>query len=181
MKTRFSHAAVFGIATAMAVIIFALVVYLIGIKSTAINYLSYPIAITVACIGVKKWREQSGGYLTFGQAYVHLLFQTILYSILITVWSVIFMFYIAPGLMEDQMLIQQAKMEEQGLSASQIETAMGYARKFSTPGMIAVFGLLGNMVMMGVIHLIVAAIMKKDPPPFQIPSESDSSNFPPQA
>lgn len=181
MKTRFSHAAAFGVASAMAVIIFALIVYLIGIKNNAINYLSYPIVITIACIGVKKWREQSGGYLTYGQTYVHLLFQTILYSALVIIWTLVFMLYIAPGMLEDQMLIQQAKMEEQGLSASEVEMAMGYARKFSTPGMVAIFGFFGNMVLIGIIHLVVAAIMKKDPPPYQIPSEQPTTNIPPQA
>jgi len=182
MKTRISHAAAFGVATGMAVIIFSLIVYLIGIKNSAVNYISYPIAITIAVIGVKKWREQTGGYLTYGQTYVHLILQTVFYSILITAWTLVFTLYIAPGLMEDQMLIQQAKMEERGMSAAEIEMAMGYARKFSTPPMLAIFGFLGNMIMIGVIHLIVAAVAKKDPPstPFDVPSDSQKS-IPPQA
>lgn len=182
-KTRFSHAAAFGLAGSMAVIILALGLYLADMKNSSLNYLSYPIIITIACIGVKKWREQSGGFLTFGQTYMHLFLQTIVYSVVITIWTVVFMMYIAPGLMEDQLLIQQAKMEEDGMPQEQIDMAMHYARKFSSPGVLAVFALVGNIVVMGVFNLIIAAIMKKDPPPAQFfpPSNGPFSNAPPQA
>ena len=180
MKTRFSHAAAFGMATSIAVIILALIIYLAGLKNSALNYLSYPIAIAIGCIGVKKWREQNGGYLTYGQTYVHLILQTLVYSAVITIWTLIFMLYIAPGMMEDQMLIQQANMEEKGMSQAEIDMAMHYARKFTSPGMMTIFAFLGNTIFMGLIHLIVAAIMKKDPPAFQPPA-APFTNYPPQA
>lgn len=180
-KTQFGHAAAFGVATAMAVIIFALGLYLADLKNSALNYLSYPIALTIAIIGVKKWREQSGGYLTFGKTYAHLMLQTVVYSVLITVWTLIFMLVIAPGMMEDQLLIQQAKMEEQGMPQEQIDIAMHWARKFTQPGIVAVFAFFGNIIFIGLINLIVAAIMKKDPPAphFVPPADSAFANMPP--
>ncbi len=181
MKTRFSHASAFGLVTAMAVIIFSLTIYLLDLKNSALNYLSYPILITVACVGVKKWREQSGGFLTYGQTYAHLMLQTVMYSVVITVWTLLFILYIAPGMMEDQMLIQEAKFEENGMSQSEIDMAMGYARKFSSPAFLAIFAFLGNIIFMAIVNLIIAAIMKKDPPPFSSSQDMQNTNFPPQA
>lgn len=182
-KTRFSHASAFGLAASMAVIALALIIYLAGLKNSALNWLSYPIGITIACIGVKKWREQNGGYLTFGQTYMHLFLQSLVYAIIITIWSVVFMVYIAPGMIEDQMLIQQAQMEDEGkMSQEQIEMAMHYARMFTSPALIAVFAFFGNLIAMAVINLIIAAIMKKDPPPAQFmpPGYTELVNAPPQ-
>jgi hypothetical protein len=164
MKSKFGHATVYGLIGALAVIILSLALYLVDMNNTALNYLSYPIIIGIAVYGVKKWREDNGGYLKFGPTYSHLIIQTLGYSVLITIWTLIFMQVIAPGLMEDQLLIQQAKMEEDGMDPAQIEMAMSMARKFSNPGFIAIAALIGNMLVFGVIHLIVAAILKKDPP-----------------
>lgn len=182
MKTRFSHAAAFGVFTAIAVMILGLLVYLAELPE-ALNYLSYVVAITIFCIGVKKWREQSGGYLTFGQTYMHLVFQTIVYAVIITIWTLLFMQYIAPGMMEDRLLEQQVKMEEQGIPQEQIDMAMSMARKFTSPGIMAVFAFFGNLIMFGLINLIVAAIMKKDPPPtpWTPPADAPFPNYPPQA
>lgn len=164
MKSKFGHATVYGLIGAMAVIILSLTLYLVDKNNSALNYLSYPVIIGIAVYGVKKWREDNGGYLKFGPTYSHLIIQTLGYSVLITIWTLIFMQVIAPGLMEDQLLIQQAKMEEEGMDPAQIEMAMSMARKFSNPGFIAIAALIGNMLVFGVIHLIVAAIVKKDPP-----------------
>jgi hypothetical protein len=181
MKTRFPHAAAFGLATAMAVIVLALILYMADMKNTALNYLSYPIGITIACIGVKKWRDQNGGFLSFKQAYGHLFFQLLVYSAIMTVWTLIFIIYIAPGLMEDQMLITQAKMEDEGkMSSAQIETAMHYARMFTSPGVLAVLTFFGTILFGCLINLVIAAIMKKDPPPapFFPPANPSYPNMP---
>ena len=70
------------------------------------------------------------------------------------------------------------------MSQSQIDLAMSYSRKFTTPGMMATFSLIGNIFMNGIICLIVAAIMKKDPPvPMDLGGQmypNAPQNFPPQ-
>lgn len=184
MKSKFGHATVFGLISALAVIILSLALYLIDMNNSALNYLSYPIIIGIAVYGVKKWRDENGGYLKFGATYSHLIIQTLGYSVLVTIWTIIFMQVIAPGLMEDQLLIQQAKMEEDGMDPAQIDMAMSMARKFANPGFIAVAALIDNLVIFAIIHLIVAAIVKKDPPiGYDLGSQYQQfppSNFPPQ-
>jgi hypothetical protein len=181
MTTRFPHAASFGTLAGIAVMVLGLIVYL-GNLPEQLNWLSYPVAIAVFSIGVKKWREQSGGYITFGGAYTHLILQTLVYSILITIWTYVFFTVIAPGMMEDRLLMQQVKLEEDGMSQEQIDMAMSMARKFTSPGMMTIFALIGNMIMFGIINLVVAAIVKKDPPPtpWTPPADVPFPNYPPQ-
>lgn len=177
MKTRFSHAAAFGAAAGIAVIAFSLLVYLAGLPEW-MNNLSYIILIALLCIGVKKWREQEGGYLTFGGTYKYLMLQSLVYSLCMSVWVVVFSTVIAPGLIEDRMLIEQAKLEDKGMPQEQIDMAMDIARMMVTPAMLVVLTLVGGMIFYALINLIIAAIMKKDPPPAQFMPPGNYPNVP---
>lgn len=187
----------------MAVIGLSLIIYMLELHE-AMNYLSYVIAIALLCIGVKKWREQEGGYLTFGGTYRHLILQSLVYSVIMCVWTYLFVAYIAPGLFESQLAKIEMQMEEQGQPQEAIDLAMEWTRMFMTPGVMAVLALFGGMLMYSLINLIIAAIMKKDPPPEQFvppshltdpnmqfsgapnqpygnnPYQQPPSNFPPQ-
>lgn len=179
-KSRFAHAATWGVVTGMAAIVLALLVYLMTSPMSAWNYLSYAAAVAIACAGVSNWRKQKGGYLTFGQTYVHLLLQTIVYAAIAAVWAFVFFTWIAPDAIMSIQLMQEAKMEEQGVPQAQIDMAMDIMRKWQTPPVIAISSLFMNILLIGLIHLVVAAIMKKDPPPAQFfpPTDVPAQNGP---
>jgi hypothetical protein len=178
MKTRFSHAAAFGAAAGMAVIALSLLIYALDLHE-AMNYLSYIIIIAVLCIGVKKWREQEGGYLTFGGAYKHLLLQSLVYTLIMAVWVFVFVSYIAPGMFESKLLEIEMQMEAQGQPQEAIDMAMKWTRWMMQPGAMVIWTLLGYAVY-AVLNLILAAIMKKDPPPAEFfpPVDAPYSNAP---
>lgn len=181
MKTRFSHAAAFGAAGAMAAIALALIIYVANLHE-AVNYLSYAVVITVLVIGVKKWREQNGDRLTFGGAYKHLILQSLVYSVIMSVWTYVFVSYIAPGFFEEQLIKAEMRMEEQNYPQESIDMAMSWTRKFMQPGVMAVMALFGGMLVYAIVNLVIAAIMKKDPPPhnFMPPGNYPNAPMPPQ-
>lgn len=177
MKTRFSHAAAFGAAAAIGVVVVALLIYLAGLPEW-VNNISYVIIIAMLCIAAKKWRDQNGGYETFGGVYKYLMLMSLVYSAIMSIWVVVFSTVIAPGLIEDQLLLQQAKMEDQGMPSDQIAMAMKFARMFTQPAMLVVFTLVGGMIFYAILNLIIAAIMKKDPPPAQFMPPGQYPNVP---
>lgn len=179
MKTRFSHAAAFGAASSIAVIALSLIIYVADLHE-AVNYLSYAIVIAMLCIGVKKWRDQNGGYSTFGDSYKHLILQSLVYSLIMSVWTYVFVSVIAPGLFEEQLLKAEMRMEEQGLPQESIDMAMEWTRMFMQPGIMAAMALFGGMIIYALINLILAAIMKKDSPPpqFMPPTDQQFPNAP---
>jgi hypothetical protein len=162
MNTRFSHAAAFGAATGIAAIAFSLLVYAGGLHE-AFNYLTWLIVITGLCIGLKKWREQSGGFITFGGAYGYLMLVSTVYVLIMAVWVYIFAVYVAPGFIESQITKVEMQLEEQGQSQEAIEMGMKMTRWMMQPGVLSLFALLG-IFGHAVANLIIAAIMKKDPP-----------------
>lgn len=173
------HALMYSMAAIFTVIAFSLGIYLADIKNTAVNYFSYVIYIGFLVFALKAWRDkENNGMLTYGQAMGYSSLVALFYSVVMAIWTYIFMSYIAPGLMESEMMKQEALMEAKGMPPQQIEMAMKYARMFSKPPIIATIALFGGMFFLTVINLIVAAVMKKDPPPmgFENPQEPVSPN-----
>ncbi|CAN5355744.1 hypothetical protein BH09BAC5_BH09BAC5_12720 [soil metagenome] len=159
------HALTYSMAAVFTVIAFSLGIYLAGVMNSAWNYLSYLFFIGILVYAVKTWRDKElTGIMTYGQAMKYATLFALFYSIAMAIWTYIFMSYIAPGLMESEMMKQETLMEAKGLPAEQVEMAMKYARMFSKPPVLAVMSLVGGMFFLTIINLIVAAIMKKDAP-----------------
>jgi len=161
--------------------IFSLLIYLVAGPMSAWNYLSYVIAAIVFSFGVKKWREANGGFLTFGQSYVHLILQSLIYAVIMGIWAFIFFKYIAPGAIEDMLLMMEVQWEEQGMSQSQIDAGLEMTRSWMTPTSMMTWSAIMNAVIFAVVNLIVAAIMKKDPPTPSFQPPAPYTNYPPQA
>jgi hypothetical protein len=175
------HALMYSMAAVFTVIAFSLGIYLAGITNTALNYVSYAFYIGILVFAIKAWRDkEKNGFLTYGQAMGYSSLIALYYSIVMAIWTYVFMMYIAPGLMESEMIKQEAIMEAKGMPPEQVEMAMKYARMFATPPVLACFAFFGGMIFLTVINLVVAAIMKKDPPPmgFGTPQEPFSANNP---
>lgn len=175
------HALTYSMAAVFAVIAFSLGIYLAGITNTALNYISYVIYIGILVFAVKTWRDkEKNGSLTYGQAMGYETLIALYYSIAMAIWTYVFMMYIAPGLLESEMIKQEALMEAKGMPPEQVEMAMKYARMFSKPPILATVAFFGGMFFLTIINLVVAAIMKKDPPmgTFGNEQETYSANNP---
>jgi hypothetical protein len=161
---KHKHALMYSMAAAITVIAFSLSIYLAGVTNSAWNYVSYIFFIGILVFAIKNWRDkENGGILSYGKTMGYSTWFALYYSIVMAVWTYIFMCYIAPGLMESEMMKQQALMEAKGMPAEQIELGMKYARMFSKPPIVACLSLVIGMFMLSIINLIVAAFMKKDP------------------
>lgn len=179
MKSRFGHAAAFGILAAIASVILALVLYMATGPMSGWNYLSYVFALVIFGWGAKKWAGQQGGYITFGQAYLHMLIQALIYTAIIATWTYIFFVYIAPASLQDMLLRMQVEWENQGLSQAQIDKMLSW---FTAESM-TITAFVINLLIFSVVNLIVAAIVKNDPPPMSWNENNNSAfpNTPPQA
>lgn len=168
MNKLSTHSLVYGLGAALIVIVYSLLIYLGGLTEHSwLNNVSYLFYIAIAVVGIKNWRDKvKGGTLTYGQALGYLTTTALFYSLAMAVWTFVFFSYIAPDLMEQQLMKQEAQMEAKGMAPEMIEMSMKYARMFTQPAVMVVFVLLIGMLILTVINLIIAAIMKKDPPPF---------------
>ncbi len=60
----------------------------------------------------------------------------------------------------------RANMEEKGMSAGDIDTAMSMTSWIISPGVMSIFGLIGGIIMGIILSFLVGLVVKKDPPAF---------------
>lgn len=130
----------------------------------SVQAISFLVAVALIVMGLKKVKENNGGYLTLGQSFKAGIGIMLVGAIIGLIYTYIFMTFIEPNFMSNMMELQQQKMLETNpnLTDEQIETAMNLSKKFSGFGVIAIAGLLWSVFLGFVISLISGLIMKKD-------------------
>lgn len=128
-------------------------------KVTALGIL---ITIVLISLGIKKYKEANGGFLTLGQGLKTGVAIALISTVIYIVYTLLFMNVIAPDTMEQGLeLARQKLMDNPNMSEEQIEQAIAMQKKFSGPGMLAAVMLLFSLFLGFVISLIVSAIMQK--------------------
>jgi hypothetical protein len=156
----------FGLLIGLASAVFTLLLYVVGVDDNkGLGMISFLILFGGLWLGIKEIRDQEkGGFITFNDAWKQ-GFRIILWSsVVTTVFTLIYMGWINPDLMANQLDASRIEMEEKGLSSEQIDQAMSMTAMFTTPWAAAVFAFLGNLFIGMLIALIPAAILKKIEP-----------------
>ncbi len=129
------------------------------------SLLSYGIMIGAAVLGMKKHREDLGGYLTFGQGFMVGLWETLVIAAITGIWSVLFFSVVAPDVIDTMIEAARDQMaEQQGLNDEQIEQAMKITGWMMQPATLSGLAAFGTLFTGLIISLITAAIMKRNPP-----------------
>jgi len=163
-KSAFSIALKYAIITALASFIYSLIVYLLGVFTQSwVSWLSYAILLAGLIFTVKDRRDKDlGGFISFGEAFGAGFLFCIITGIFSVIFSLIMIQFIAPDMIDQILKVTQQKMMDKGMSDDQIQMAMGYTKKFLTPGWMALWVLIGTAFFGCILSLIVAAIFKKN-------------------
>lgn len=179
------HSFTYSFAAIIVAVAISLGLLFLGMLDSLLNYLSYVVFLGFLFFGLKTYRDKvKGGVITYGQAMGYGSYMALVYSIFMAIWAFVFFKYVAHDEMEQLQNMKMAESvtmmrEKYKMSEAQIEQSMKMAKTFSSPGVITVFALVINMFLLTVINLIVAAIMKKDPPVnFENPNNTFSENNP---
>ena len=163
----------YGLFWALAAIVLGLVAYMLGwsnpqnanvVGGLITGVISFGIGIAMIVLPIQKARNELGGYITFGKAFSTGFWSVLIYVLISTVWTLLFMTLIAPEIMEQTTTAMVEQWEEQGLSEDQIESMSWMTNLFSNPISLAIFGAVSGLAMWTIIDLIIAAVLKKDPP-----------------
>lgn len=170
-KSAFSTALKYAIITALASFIFSLITYVTNLYlNNAINWLVYIILCAGLVFTVKDRRDKDlGGYITFGQAFSAGFLFCVLFAVLSGLLTYIMMQFIAPDMVAEILKQTEQKMLDRGMSDDQVQTAMGYTRKFMTPVWMVLWAVFFTALFGVIFSLIVAAIFKKNNPQLQPP------------
>ena len=144
--------------------------------NSAIKYIQYLIFAAFLVLAQKEFKDQLGGYLTFGQGFNVGLLYSIFAGLLGAIFVYIYLTYLSPQVFEQSMTAAEQKLQEKGMSSDQIETVMGFTRKY---GVIlgSVFAAIGSVILGIIVALISSSVLKKERSPLDIqdPSFPDPS------
>jgi hypothetical protein len=165
-QSAFASAFTPGIIISAALILFNLVMFLLEVTyDSKVNYLSYLIlAIGLFWVITSYRNKQEGGFISYGGAFSSGFYAGLIISIIIAVYTFIYVQFINPGIVDDIMI----KAEEDLLSKypdwsdEQIAQALSYTEMFTSPTIMAIFGFLGNLVASTIFSLIIAIFAKRE-------------------
>ncbi|MDP9077172.1 MAG: DUF4199 domain-containing protein [Bacteroidota bacterium] len=148
--------------------------------NSPVRWINYVFFIAFILLGQKEFKDQLGGFITFGQAFVEGLLFAVFSGIMIGIFSYIYLSFLSPDVWTQALAAQQQKLEAAGtLSSDQIETTMNVMKKYGT--LIAFFGvIIGTPITGAIVSLIGAAIFKNERSILDIEQANDDFSDPAQ-
>jgi len=154
----------YGLIIGALLIILSLVLNMFGMKQAQnYNWISYVIILAGIIWGSLVYRNSySDGLITYGQSFSVGFLIGLYAAILSTIFSFIYLSYINPGSINEILEITRENLYDQELSDDQIEQAMNFTEKMTTPIIMSGIVLIWNTICAVVFALIVSIFVKKE-------------------
>jgi hypothetical protein len=168
----------YAVIYALIQIIYTILLYLIGADFIAAHFILVPlfsilIAIVFTIISISNFRKSNGNYLTFQEGFKVTFFMLAVAGLIGTLFGIIFYGFIAKEFSQEvteKTLLQVTEwMEKLGASQEDIDKAMERSsdsgEQYTIGGQIR--GYLFMLLIYGIYSVILAAIFKRNKPPFE--------------
>ena len=150
-----------------AIILTYLLFYLNVPLKSPIQYLSYVFLITYMFLAQKEFKDQLGGFITFGQAFSTGFRYAVFTGLVTAVFVYLYYSFLNPTAYDQVLEVTQTSMEEQNTPSSQIEKTMDIMHSWGP--LLSAFGIaVGSAIIGAIISLVTSAIIKKERSPLDI-------------
>ena len=167
-RSLFNNSLIYGLLTGAVSIVFSILTYILDVPfKSPLMYFSLVILLAGIIYGTFQYRNgYLGGYISFGKAFLSGFIIVLAATVLSSLYSFVFLTFIDPGYLEKiiQQTLEQteAKMADKGVSADQMEPALAMTRKFMSPIIMMIFGILTSAFFGAILSLIAAPFLKKE-------------------
>jgi len=128
------------------------------------GWAGYVFTAVVIFLAHKYFKENGNGYMSIGQGVGISFWAGLVSSLLSSIFTYVYIKFVDATFLENIQQTQMEDMQKRGMSEDQIEQAMQMASAFTTPEMIAVFGIIFGIIGAIIIGLIVSLFTKKNDP-----------------
>lgn len=136
--------------------------------TSSVKYFGFIPFIAFLFLTQKEYRDQLGGYITFGEGFTSGFLFSVFAGTLGAIFTYLYFAILSPEMVDKMLVTTQKQLAEKGLSQEQIDNALNISKKyFAIIG--AVSSVFGAAIMGAVFALIGAAIFKKERSPFDVP------------
>ncbi len=164
-----NHALKYGLIGGLALVVLSLLLDLTGLTDPTAQkgqwlgtVLSLAIFFWALYTTIRQEREDRGGAITFGEGFKVGILAAFIIALISAVYMYIYVGFINPDMIEQIKEMTMENMATQGLSDEQIEQQMQLAGKMMTPGMMTIWGFVGNFILGAIVAVVASVILKKD-------------------
>jgi hypothetical protein len=144
-------------------------------QNSSVKYVGYLPFIAFCFLAQKEYKDQLGGFITFGQAFNPGFRYSLFGGLLLAVFIYLYLAILSPEMLTKAMEQQQTAMADKGMSQEQIDKALEMGNKYG-----AIFGAIATaistLIFGCIVSLIGAAILKKERTAFDLPDEEVASD-----
>lgn len=141
-------------------------------QNSSIKYVGFIPFVAFLFLSQKEYKDQLGGYLTFGQGFGNGFVYSLFAGLIMAVFIYIYLTFLSPQVLDQALAAQRDKMAEKNMTSEQIDQAMSIAKNWG-PIIGAVGTVIVDAVVGAIFALIGAAIFKKEPPMFAAVSDNE--------
>jgi len=158
----------YGLYTGLELIVFDLLLYVVGMKDPAdpspIQYLGFVIFIIGVVMGIKYYKENNEGLMTYGQSLGSGTVTALVAGIVVAIYIILFFTVLDPGMIEEIREAQRvAAMEANpNMTDEQWESAAGIMNAMTSPTAMGIMSIIIYIIIGFITSLIAGAIMKND-------------------
>lgn len=154
----------FGIIGGMSCILVSVGLFLTNMQfENWARWLGVVVLILVVILGIRTIAEENKNkIIPFGSLFGGGMLITLIIALMSILYFFLYLNFIETDFTRKVLEISRQQMAEKGLSEEQIEKSLEMAKTFTSPWIMAVFALLGNLFFGALASLMGAAIYKKE-------------------
>ncbi len=144
-----------------------LLAYIAGLdfQNKAMNWVSYIVMIGGLYFAIKGFRDnENGGFIKYGRALGFGTLTSLFFGAVQAIYLYLFLTVISPESLEQIMDTTYEQYLNSGMSETEADQAMRIASPFMKPPMMAVYAILGSVVMGLIFSLVISIFLKRDNP-----------------
>lgn len=128
--------------------------------------ISFLITVVVISLAIRAFKTKNSGFLSLGEALKVGIGVAVIGGIIGAIWMFLLMNYIEPEYVNQLAEVQRETISEANpnMTEAQMNTAMEFNAKFTSPYFLLAFTLIGSLFMGLIISLIAGLIMKNKNP-----------------
>ena len=160
------HALYYGLITGAAMIVYSLILYIANLyMNRTLGLVSMALLIGGMVWGAVEYRKSYlNGFMTYGQAFSSCFMIGLFAGILSAIYMFGFAEFINPNFSQEILEKARQGMVESGqkMTEEQMDQAMVWTERFTTPVMLCVWGFITHVFFSAILALLTAIFLRKE-------------------
>ena len=154
-----------GILGAIMIIIYTVALYISGLfKTPALSWIPFAFLLFGIVMSLREFKLINNNFISFSEGLGLGSLMSAVCAIIASMFNYVYITFIDTTILQQMRELQIEQLEQQGLSAEQIDQAMEIASSYATPGLTFLFSMIVYVICGFIFSLIVSAIIKNTKP-----------------